>query len=183
MQVILAPLPLEEDTFGNGISRKLLLVLHLPLWSSLVLSSSSCLCILSSSFFFSFTSLSLEAVSTAVKLYDCLLHRCLPPHLGNATRLQFQPGSLRRSSPLTVTIAIVVSCPQKRFSIIKLSTAQAFQPIRVTGISRQTHCADCPAAEKVFDGFLGGIVGQGSQGSCVGWAAGQLRPVEVGFTG
>lgn len=41
----------------------------------------------------------------------------------------------------------------------------------------------CQAAEKVFNGLLSDIIGQVSQEGCVGRAAGQLRPVDVGFTG
>lgn len=40
----------------------------------------------------------------------------------------------------------------------------------------------CQAAEEVFDGFLSDIIGQVPQEGCVGRAAGQLRPVDVGFT-
>lgn len=32
--------------------------------------------------------------------------------------------------------------PQERFHIIKLSVAEALQPLRVTGLSGQTHCTD-----------------------------------------
>lgn len=41
----------------------------------------------------------------------------------------------------------------------------------------------CQAAEEVFDGLLSDIIGQVAKEGCVGGAAGQLRPVDVGFTG
>lgn len=31
---------------------------------------------------------------------------------------------------------------QERFHIVKLGIAKALQPVRVTGLSRQTHCTD-----------------------------------------
>lgn len=62
---------------------------------------------------------------------------------------------------------------------------QAVKPQAPTVKARVKACEKtyCQAAEELFDGLLSDIIGQVSQEGCVGRAAGQLRTVDVGFTG